>query len=66
MSEQYSKTDLQAIAEDLIEELRECEDGMDITICRLLRSSGYDLDEFDHRDLFDIYDALFKAAKLRK
>ena len=63
MSEQYSKADIQVIAEGLIEELRECEDGTDITTCQLLSSSGYDLDEFDCRDFFHIHDALFKAAR---
>lgn len=63
MSENYSKADLRHIAEGLIEDLRECEDGTDITSGQLIKSAGYDMDEFDTFDLIDIHDALFRAAK---
>ena len=63
MSEKYSKADLRHIAEELIEDLRECEDGTRYTTRLLLKDAGYDLDEFDVYDLLDIHDALFKAAR---
>ena len=63
MSEKYSKADLRHIAEDLIEDLRECEDGTDITTWQLVKAAGYDMDEFGEWDLFEINDALFRAAK---
>ena len=63
MSEKYSKTDLRHIAENLIEDLRECEDGTDITTWQLVKAAGYDMDEFGEWDLFDVHDALFRAAK---
>ena len=37
MSEKYSKTNLRHIAENLIEDLRECEDGTDITTWQLVK-----------------------------
>lgn len=63
MGEKYSITDLQYIAEDLVEELRECEYGTEISTSELLKISGYDLDEFEYDDLFDLHYALFKAAR---
>lgn len=63
MSENYSKADLRHIAEGLIEDLREYEDGTDITTWQLVKSAGYDMDEFQTFDLIDIHDALFRAAK---
>ncbi len=63
MSENYSKTDLRHIAEELIEDLRECEDGTRSTTRLLLRDAGYDIDKFDVYDLLDIHDALFRAAR---
>ena len=46
MSENYSKADLRHIAENLIKNLRECEDGTDITTWQLVKAAGYDMDEF--------------------
>ena len=63
MSEIHSKEDLQYIVEDLIEELRECEDGTAIDTVHLLKSAGYDMSEFSHDDLFDIHFMLFRKAK---
>ncbi len=37
MSKIYSKTDKGYIVKELVEYLRECEDGTDITTCQLLR-----------------------------
>ena len=64
MSEKYSKADLRHITEDMIEDLRECEDGTITTTGRLARDYGYnDMETFD---LFDLHDALFRAAKANK
>ena len=41
MSEKYSKADLRHITEDMIEDLRECEDGTITTTGRLARDYGY-------------------------
>ena len=40
MSERYSKSDIREIAEYLVEDLRECEDGTVTTTGRLARASG--------------------------
>ena len=64
MSEKYSKADLRHIAEDMIEDLRECEDGTVTTTGRLARDYGYD--DMETFDLFDLHDALFRAAKANK
>lgn len=63
MSEKYSKEYLRLIAESLIEDLRECENGKAITTWDLVKSAGYDMETFEIFDLFDIYYALFEAAK---
>lgn len=63
MGDNYSKADLRHIAEYLIEDLRECENGTVTTTRRLLDYAGYDVSEFEEWDLFDIHDSLFRAAK---
>ena len=63
MSEIHSKEDLQYIVENLIDELRECEDGTTFDTFHLLERAGYDGSEFDHDDLFEIHFTLFKKAK---
>ena len=63
LSRKHSLAELRYIAEDLIEELRECEDGTDITTWQLLKTVGYDTDEFSDVDLAGIHMALFRAAK---
>ena len=63
MGEIYSNADLQCIAEELIEELRECEDGTITTTCQLLKTAGYDMDEFNSDDLFEIHRILFSEAR---
>ena len=63
MSKNYSKEDLRQIAEGLIEELRECEDGTCITTWQLLKEAGYDMDEFEFMDLFEIHADLFEEAR---
>ena len=64
MSEKYSKADLRHIAEDMIKDLRECEDGTVTTTGRLARDYGYD--DMETFELFDLHDALFRAAKANK
>ena len=66
MGENYSKADLRHIAEYLVEDLRECDDGTTITSWQLLKTAGYDMEEFDQWDLFEIHDALFRTAKANR
>ena len=54
MTETYTDEALQQIAEDLVENLRECPDGYTNTTVALMRDAGYDLDEFDDMDLMRI------------
>ena len=63
MSKQYTKTDFHHIVDDLIDYLRECEEGTDITTGQLLQAAGYNVDEFGISDLMDIHDELIKTAK---
>ena len=63
MSERYTRADLRHIAENLIEDLRECEDGTDFTTSGLLRNAGYDMDSFEEGDLYDIHTSLFRSSK---
>ena len=60
MSE-YSKTELRHIAEGMIDELRECEDGSVTTTGMLARS--YDYDDMDTFELIELHYALFRAAR---
>ena len=61
MSSKYSKEELRRIAESLIDDLRECEDGMETTTGILARSNGYD--DMDMDDLMELHDILFRTAK---
>lgn len=63
MSKNYSKADLQNIAEGLVEVLRECDDGTELTTWKLFESVNYEMDEFDPEDLAVIHRALMKAAR---
>jgi hypothetical protein len=64
MSDKYSKNDIKYIAEDLVEELRECKDGTVTTTAMLAKKYGYDGMEME--DLFDLHDALFRTVKANK
>ena len=59
----YTKEQIRHIAEDLVEELREMEDGTRISSVQLLQINNYDLDEFGEDGLFDFDNALRRAAK---
>lgn len=63
MGKRYTEEELVQIAEQLVDDLRECEDGTSITTCQLLKLAGYEIDAFDTYDLFKIHDALFRAAR---
>lgn len=63
MSSEYSKEDLQYLAETFIEDLRELEDGTSTTTWKLLDRYHYERDEFDKEDLLEIHAALIRAAK---
>ena len=64
MNEKYSKEDIHYIAEELTEELRECEDGIVISTWELAKQAGYDDLEFN--DLFALHDALVRTTKRNK
>ena len=51
MSKQYTETDFQHIVNNLIEELRGCEDGTDIISGQLIQLTGCDPEEFDDSEL---------------
>ena len=58
-----SDEEIRHIAEDMIEELRECEDGYVTTTARLAGAYGYGEEELGFFGMFDLNDALFRAAK---
>lgn len=64
MSKKYSKENLHNFAEDIVEELRECEDGTVTCTAELAKKCGYGDIEFD--DLFDLHYFLLDAAKANK
>lgn len=57
----YSKEEILQIAEYLVEELRELDDGASTTTAKLAADCGYD--DMDMSELFELDEALFKAAK---
>lgn len=64
MSKKYTKAYIRNIAEDLIEELRECEDGTVTSTWELAKQSVYD--DLEDADLFELHDALMRTAKANK
>ena len=61
MSENYSKSDILDIAESMIEDLRECEDGTVTSTTKLAHICGYD--DMETSDLFDLHHALLRTAR---
>lgn len=61
MSNQLTENEIKEIAKELVEELREREDGERITTALLLKESGFD-QEYDSLDLLRIHEALFEAS----
>ena len=57
----YTKADLQHIAEGMIDELREWEDGAVTSTGMLARSRGYD--DMDMSELMELHFALLRTAK---
>ena len=41
MSRGHSKEEINIMVNDLIDELRECVNGLDITTCQLIKMTGY-------------------------
>ena len=64
MSDKYTKTDLRHIAEYMIDDLRECEDGTKTTTAELVTNQGYDDMGID--DLQVLHKELFRTAKANK
>ena len=64
MGREYSKADIRDIAEDLVEELRDLDDGTKISTRELAEQNWYD--DLDEDDLFELDDALRRAAKANK
>ena len=58
-----SKEDIKAIAEKLVEMLRECNDGTRTTTCLLLKAAGLDVMQIDQLDLMCIHNELTKEAR---
>lgn len=61
MINNYPKEEILQIAEYLVEELRELEDGTSTTTAKLAADCGYD--DMDMSELFELDKALFKAAR---
>ena len=64
MSEMYTRADLRHIAEYMIDDLRECEDGTVTTTAELAANQGYDDLEMD--DLEVLHNELLRTAKANK
>ena len=58
-----TKTELRHISEDLIDEIREMDDGSRSTVLDILEVSGYDTDEFKSEEMMELTDQLFRTAK---
>ena len=63
MKKDYSKEDLKIIAEDLIEELRESDDGSVISTLELLEKCGYERRDFIRYDLTEIHKLVCSLAE---
>lgn len=58
-----NQAEIRHLAENLIDELRECPDGTEMTSGQLLQSIGYDPSMMDMHELFSFHDSLFRTAK---
>lgn len=58
------KTDIRYLAEDMVEDIREMDDGESISTYQLFAEYGYDEGEYDSDDLFDLHDTLFRLARV--
>ena len=61
---EYTKTELRKIAEELVEELRELDDGAETTANQLAKNYGYR--DLDNEELLLLDDYLNKSAKANK
>ena len=64
MSEKYTRADLRHIAEYMINELRECEDGTVTTTAKLAIDQGYN--DLAPDDLLVLHNELYRTAKANK
>ena len=62
MGKKLTKDEIRIIAEDLVEELRECPDRTRINTSLLLRQAGHE-EDFDPIDMIRIHDELFEQAE---
>lgn len=62
MDGKYSKEEIRRIAEDMVEDLKGCEDGMVTTTNRM--SLAYGHTDMDVSDLFELHYALLKTAEM--
>ncbi len=58
-----TEQELDCMAEDLVEELREMPDGTETSAVRLIELGGYDPGEFDDSDIIAFHRALRRAAR---
>lgn len=63
MGEEMAKEELKSIVEDLVEELRECSDGIRISTALLLRQAGHE-EDFNPIDLISIHNEMFEEAAI--
>ena len=64
MSTNFTKEALNHMVENMIDELRECEDGAVMSTSGMLASFGYDMGDFDISDLLYLDGALRKTARI--
>ena len=58
-----TKAELRHISEELIDEIREMDDGSKATLIDVLEVSGYDMNEFDSEELMELNDQLLRTSK---
>ncbi len=62
----WTKDEIISLSRDLLEELRDCEDGTVTTTCQLLADLDYDVSDsgdFSLSDLFEIHNQLWRLAR---
>ena len=62
----FTRTELRYTVEDLVEELRESENGNVVSVTGLLKECGYDISDYSKRDIKVLSELLLKLSKANK